>query len=582
MYKKITITKDAATSVASMNDTAREKIKDFLVSNGWTLDSTKSNGCNYCLYKNFASQENSDISDINKNKLSFPYFYNSGTMENVDVNGDYHLSISKPLHNSRVISITPAENPGTAFRSAASYSTSYYDFAGYGVDDSDITNLCSQVPSGYVDSGDRYDVPGTQKCIAGLDSSISISTNDYYYNINYFTDNQSANCFSGSCRLDEMTTELQIELFYFTDTNLQEEFYCVIRTDRLFGRIAPPNNLFYKTTGFCKIPGLPLIATGTMIESLNAKIRYNNSEKTFKTITDSNTGAVGLACYGCNYGQNCNISGSRGNSVFPNLSTVTNVTSEFNPRWDAPDETPYLWIHHAVVNYNSTYEDNYYSGTKDDITSVLSGWTYRRHTIKMFGPLISHFVLPYFKTTVNDVEHTVYSHVILYNPFGSYEFLYDQGCSSKTGTALLVPIQRQFQEEMTRIGPNHCRWYNVFYSVPEKVVSPQNDGTWKTYPFKRRSIQGYMNFLNSKFKSKWTNPITGATFNDPRVNWESSNDVSGNLCWITESTNQTSEITGQPIISDCYIGAEIDASGFEGFALDYSDYDEANVETIEL
>ena len=38
----------------------------------------------------------------------------------------------------------------------------------------------------------------------------------------------------------------------------------------------------------------------------------------------------------------------------------------------------------------------------------------------------------------------------------------------------------------------------------------------------------------------------------------------------------------QPVLKSSWIGEEIDASGYEGFALDYSDYDANNVSVIDL
>ena len=59
MYKKVIVTKNINDDASVLNDTIREKIKDFMVLNGWTLDTSKSHGCNYCLYKDFSSQNNS-------------------------------------------------------------------------------------------------------------------------------------------------------------------------------------------------------------------------------------------------------------------------------------------------------------------------------------------------------------------------------------------------------------------------------------------------------------------------------------------------------------------------------------------
>ena len=197
----------------------------------------------------------------------------------------------------------------------------------------------------------------------------------------------------------------------------------------------------------------------------------------------------------------------------------------------------------------------------------------------------TYFYHPYFKTTVNDVEHTIYAAIRYSDNFGSYEFLYDQSCSSETGTSLLVPIQRQHQYKMWRNGPRHCKWYNMFYTTPEKVVTPTKDdvsSTWKCYPCKRRSIQGYVNYLTKEFVNiNSINPVSKDS-----SDWNSSSNTYNDSAtpehkyWFTE--DMTSSTTGQPILSDCQIGAELDASGFEGFALDYSEYSADKVETVDL
>ena len=353
----------------------------------------------------------------------------------------------------------------------------------------------------------------------------------------------------------------------------------------MFGRKAPANNNFYQTLMFVKMPGYPIMCTSTIYESPNNEITYNNTKLTSKVQTDATTGVKYLVNYGVNNGDTCQVSNSdawSGNHV--NMSTVDDVSAEFNPRWDAPDTTPDLWVHHAVAQWNPQWVIYSSSCDKDNISGVFSDSGERRHTMKVFG-MQTYFYHPYFKTTVNDVEHTIYAATRYSDNFGSYEFLYDQSCSSETGTSLLVPIQRQHQYKMWRNGPRHCKWYNMFYTTPEKVVTPTKDDvslTWKCYPCKRRSIQGYVNYLTKEFVNIETiNPVSKSS--DP---WYSSNNTYNNSAtpnhkyWFTE--DMTSSTTGQPILSDCQIGAELDASGFEGFALDYSEYSADKVETVNL
>jgi hypothetical protein len=99
MYKKVIVTKNINDDASVLNDTIREKIKDFMVLNGWTLDTSKSHGCNYCLYKDFSAQNNS--TSLNYwTPPTFEYLYNGRTFSQNDPNGEFHFSISKPLHNS--------------------------------------------------------------------------------------------------------------------------------------------------------------------------------------------------------------------------------------------------------------------------------------------------------------------------------------------------------------------------------------------------------------------------------------------------------------------------------------------------
>ena len=168
MYKKIIFTKSATQNMNQMNDLAREEIKKFLALNGWVLQEGLSNACNYCLTKDFSTQEDSLSNELNYKVFPFKsheLFYNSSTKTwgGVEVNGTFHLSISKPLHNSRVLSVTPGENPWTNWSSADNYYKNYTTSQGYNATDAEITKLCTQDPDGYQDSGVRYPMNGFQK-----------------------------------------------------------------------------------------------------------------------------------------------------------------------------------------------------------------------------------------------------------------------------------------------------------------------------------------------------------------------------------------------------------------------------------
>ena len=270
-----------------------------------------------------------------------------------------------------------------------------------------------------------------------------------------------------------------------------------------------------------------------------------------------------------------------------NMSTSENVTASFNPRFDAPDTTPDLWLHHATGNYAPFPYPQASSSGKYDISYTDCDLIYRRRPLKIFGTCWC--VVPWMKQTVNSIEHTIYGCLCCDNIFGSSEFLYDKSCSSETGTSLIVPIQTQFQKYMYRIGPRHIKWYNMFYTVPEKVLNPTQDDvslTWKAYPCKRRSIQGYVNFTTQSFENApyWIHPVTKREFSGrSRAGQDnySQNPPVENMFWFTEG-DPSQSATGQSVLSDCQIGAELDASGFEGFAIDNSDYDASNIETIDL
>lgn len=588
MYKKVIVTKNINDDASVLNDTIREKIKDFMVLNGWTLDTSKSHGCNYCLYKDFSSQNNS--TSLNYwTPPTFEYLYNGSTFSQNDPNGEFHFSISKPLHNSRVISIYPFENPSCRFGNIKTYNGSQY--SSYIATDTETTKLCTQDSAGYTDSGDRYETDGFFSGLGWLYRSFAC---DRWSSASNQTSNYSDRFYkpNNDIRIDDQVEEVTVEMFYFTDTDLQEEFYFVFKTDKMFGRLTVPNNRFYQTVAFVKIPGIPLICSNTVYESPNAVATssYADLIKIFKVHTDSN----GVKSFSARFDSDsssfrlCDSSGNDGIFINPvNMSTSENVSSTFNPRFDAPDTTPDLWLHHTTGNYIPFENLQNSSGGKNDISWTGTGIAYRQHPMKIFS--FGYVAVPWMKQTVNNVEHTIYGVLMCDNNFGSYEFLYDKSCSSQTGTSLLVPIQKQFQKYMYRVGPRHIKWYNMFYTMPEKILNPTQDDvslTWKAYPSKRRSIQGYVNYTNMSYNTApfWTNPVT-------KRNWTGTGRQAGSyglrdvpsqdMFWFTEG-DPAQSATGQSVLSDCQFGAELDASGFEGFAIDNSDYDASNIETINL
>lgn len=588
MYKKVIVTKNINDDASVLNDTIREKIKDFMVLNGWTLDTSKSHGCNYCLYKDFSSQNNS--TSLNYwTPPTFEYLYNGSSWSQNDPNGEFHFSISKPLHNSRVISIYPFENPSTRFGRIENRGSSYYQ--GYITSDTEITKLCTQDPSGYVDSGDRYDTDGFFSGVGYLNRSFA--TRRWSSSSNPSNSNSDRSYkFNGEIRIDDNVEEVSVEMFYFTDTDLQEEFYFVIKADKMFGRLSTSNNRFYQTVGFVKIPGLPLICSSTVYESPNAiaTSSYGYLTRSFKVHTDS----YGVKSFASRFDEDgpyfkMNESSSADDASFinpVNMSTSENVSASHNPRFDAPDSTPDLWLHHTTGNY-APFLALSSNSAKYDISHTGAEISLRQHPLKIFGTCWC--AVPWMKQTVNSIEHTIYGVLVCDNIFGSYEFLYDKSCSSQTGTSLIVPIQKQFQKYMYRIGPRHIKWYNVFYTVPEKVLNPTQDDvslTWKAYPSKRRSIQGYVNFTEQSFDNwvPWIHPVTKREFNgrnrSSQTSYSSSLPVD-DMFWFTEG-DPAQSATGQSVLSDCQIGAELDASGPEGFAIDNSDYDASNIETVDL
>lgn len=589
MYKKIVFTKSSSQNMEEINSLARTAIKDFLVNKGWTVKDDLSNGCNFCLIKNFNNQNNSVNFEKNKSVLNFydkKWFHNGSEWTTFDPNGDFHISISRPLHNSRVLSITPCENPTTKWSANGNFyqsSYSYTSILGYNATDEEISKLCSQNPDGYVDSGERYELNGAFRKRINYcnDGKWNFTLDGSWNSLNIGNNEDTNSMFSSHVRLDDTLTELSLEMFYFIDDDLQEEFYFIFRTNQLFGRIAPQNNNFYQTLGFVKMPGYPIMCTSTIYESPNHQPSYNNTKVTSKVWTDSETGLKGFVNYCVNAGNNfeLNYNGTK----IPNMSTTQDVSADFNPRWDAPDNTPDLWLHHAVANWCPTFWGSTSSVEKSYVTGVFSQSCDRKHTMKIFGTK-TFFYFPYCE----EDGHTVYACTNFRDCFGSYEFIYQQGCSSETGTTLLAPIQRQHQQKMYRNGPRHCKWYNMFYSTPEKVLNVEKDDvsfSWKCYPCKRRSIAGYVNFLNTAFKKQiWKNPVSGETiFDDSTSNTyfnEKKDAPNRKLFWFLE--DYTSSTTGQPILTDTYIGAELDASGFEGFAIDYSNFSEDNVDHVDL
>ena len=83
---------------------------------------------------------------------------------------------------------------------------------------------------------------------------------------------------------------------------------------------------------------------------------------------------------------------------------------------------------------------------------------------------------------------------------------------------------------------------------------------------------------------KWIHPVTKREwFGSGRTtqNSYSQNPPLKDMFWFTEG-DPAQSATGQSVLSDCQFGAELDASGPEGFAIDNSDYDASNIETVDL
>ena len=124
-----------------------------------------------------------------------------------------------------------------------------------------LTILCGENPQ----TREAYTSPSTIRIFTGVGY-----VDDYTGYGQYGVDSNGGNgCYypQNNIRIDDLTETLQVELFYFTDSDLQEEFYFVFRNSRLFGRESPADSQFYCTLGFVKIPGVEMLCTNTLREN---------------------------------------------------------------------------------------------------------------------------------------------------------------------------------------------------------------------------------------------------------------------------------------------------------------------------
>lgn len=512
MYKKITITKNKTDDVTDLNDRVRSEISSFLQANGWTL-TAKGNSHNIVLKKDYSFQDSTCVLHPKITKVGAENANYSNTL----------LSISRHSTNGRVLTIVTGENPQTRTAYTSPSTNGKYTGVGYADDYS---------------SYGQYGVNST---------------------------NEGDGCYypQNNIRIDDLTETLQVEMFYFTDSDLQEEFYFVFRNSRLFGRESPVDSQFYCTLGFAKIPGIEMLCTNTLRENpglagFSSTIYIKGS---FGIGTDSNgTKFIREWVDGSMYEYQglCNFTGG-------NMATIPDTN---NPRFDAPDTEPNLWIHLATFRcLNSQLSAN-------DISDISTAWYQQKYE---FG-IWYRFSKCWYKTTINSVDAWVHQADTKF--FESYSFLQQQGCSSELGGTVLVPLRHLYEKGVT-VEIRHAYRYNMYHTKPESVILSD---TFKCYPTLRRSLMGYANYTKSTIPAiaYFKNPGNpGASRGTDCRNYSSY----GNPYWQTSGWWFTEEYVdgmSQPVLRSSWIGEEIDASGYEGFAMDYSDYDANNVSVIDL
>lgn len=510
MYKKITVLKNQTDDVTNLNDRVRSEISDFLQANGWTL-TDKGNSYNIVLKKDYSPQ---DATCVLHPKIG----------KHGDVNANYDntlLSISRHSTNGRVLTILCGENPKTQEANTAETASGRVSGVGY-VDD-------------YPSFG------------------------QFGYNTSYTT-GYPQNCI----RIDDLTESLQVEMFYFIDDDLQEEFYFIFRNNRLFGRESPVNSEFYQTVAFAKIPGLEMICTSTLRENPCLAGCGCASVKNDITLGDSS----GVK-YVREWGTSSNASSSYNVPHFVGANMATTVTGTENPRFDAPDSSPNIWIHLASFRCINPIHD---SGDINDISTNF-------YNVKYPFGLWFRFNWCWYQTTVNGVDAwRIETGMRL---FESYSFLQQQGCSSEFGGTILVPLKHLYEKGVT-VEIRHAWRYNMYHTKPETVMLSD---AYKCYPTLRRSLMGYATYTKTGL------PDRGNFKNPSNPSWKcytACNDGGadvGNRNWESAGWWFTEEFVdgrSQPVLKSSWIGEEIDASGYEGFAMDYTDYDPANVSVIDL
>lgn len=512
MYKKITVLKNKTDDVTDLNDRVRSEISDFLQANGWTL-TDKGNSYNIVLKKDYSPQ---DATRVLNTKVG-----NHGSAVSVNYENTL-LSISRHSTNGRVISILCGENPKTR----TVYTSPSTNSKTWGV--------------GYDDTYDSYG----------------------QYGVNSTDADSGAYSAQNAIRIDDLTESLQVEMFYFVDDDLQEEFYFVFRNNRLFGRESSVNSEFYQTVGFLKIPGVNMLCTSTLRDSPGLCGMARISPIT-ALVVGENTGVKYIKTWSYAYESGI-YSDNKGMLTCCNMATTPNTT---NPRFDAPDSEPNIWLHLASFRCLNPFS----SGTMDSIATAPGEFKYA-------NGLWFTFNVCFYKATNNNVD--AWASTAGYRFFESYAFLGTQGCSSELGGTVLVPIRKLFAKGET-CEVRHAYRYNMYHTKPESTILSD---AYKCYPTLRRSLMGYSNYTRSAIPDRrfFKNP---SNTSDKKDVIALDFGVFGNQEHATRGWWFTEEYVdgmSQPVLKSSWIGEEIDASGYEGFALDYSDYDANNVSVIDL
>ena len=511
MYKKIIFHKTSTDDVQTLNDRIRSEISDFLQANGWTL-TTKGNSYNIVLSKDYSNQDSVLVEDT----FWAPHHGSS--------NANYSntlVSISRHSTNGRILTMLNGENPKTR---------SY---------DPSITVGNPGYVTGYNDTYDNY----------GQYSGV-----DYY----------GRGFPSMSVRLDDLIEEATLEMYYFTDSDTQEEFYIVIKTDKIFGRMAPTDSQFYQTLMFAKIPGIPMLSCCTFEDNVGLMLPYaTNIKGAFQVRTTSNGVKYipewqGPEIYsGTTFwnGLGCNMGSEPADGV--------------NPRFDAPDSTDNLWLHLAHFRCLNGLGIN-----GDGLDSLGKYWPNNKYPWGIWN--VTFYSC--FREEMNGVQVWDYNRTLGY--FNSYEFLHQQGVSSELGGSVLCPIAKlHLKGKKHEI--RHSKRYSVYHTKPESVILSD---TYKCYPTLRRSVMGYSNYTSTNIGNPTriinpTNPNEYVGIECSRFAYHGNGDTATKGWYFTE---EYLDGRTQPVLKSAWVGEEIDASGYEGFALDYTDYDVNNVSEVDL